>query len=141
MLYLNVDMVASPNAGYFAQGGTGQDSSESGPPGSNTVAQVLSDQLKATGVIPEKITFVGDDESAFVEAGIPSAGAENGDRKKKAPEQAKLWGGQAGESYDRCYHTACDRLDNVNRDVLSHYLRAIAGTVAHFASTEETIRR
>jgi aminopeptidase S len=137
LLYLNVDMVASPNAGYFVQGGTGSDRSESGPPGSATVARILAGQLARTGVTAETTEFVGDDEAPFVEAGIPSGGAENGDRKRKTEAQAAAWGGQPGEAYDRCYHQACDRLDNVNRVVLDRYLHAIAGTVAHFATTNE----
>jgi len=137
ILYVNVDMVASLNAGYFVQGGRGDEESESGPPGSAAVARVLTDQLTATGVTPEMIEFVGDDEAPFVEAGIPVAGAENGDRKEKTAEQAQAWGGQAGEVYDPCYHLACDRLDNVNRDVLDHYLRALGGTVAHFANSSQ----
>ena len=139
MLYLNVDMVASPNAGYLVQGGTGKDADETGPSGSADVAQVLLDQLTTTGVKPGKIKFVGDDESAFIEAGIPAAGAENGDAKKKTDEQAAAWGGQAGTVYDPCYHQACDRIDNVNRDVLAHYLRAVAGTVVHFASADNRL--
>jgi aminopeptidase S len=134
MLYLNVDMVASPNAGYFVQGGTGEDRSETGSPGSDAVGQVLADQLKATGVTAEKIKFTGDDETAFIEAGIPTGGAENGDEENKTPEQAKTWGGRAGEAYDHCYHSACDSLTNVNRDILNHNLRAVAGTVGHFAA-------
>ncbi len=138
LLYLNVDMVASPNAGYFAQGGKGSDRSKSGPPGSAEIARILAGQLaKASGVTPETIEFVGDDEAPFVEAGIPSGGAENGDAKDKSERQAQAWGGQAGVPYDRCYHTACDRLDNVNRVVLDRYLHAIAGTVAHFATSSD----
>ena len=136
-LYLNVDMVASPNAGYFVQGGHGDDESASGPPGSAAVARVLADQLTITGVTPEIIEFVGDDEAPFVEADIPAAGAENGDRQEKNEEQALAWGGQAGAVYDECYHQACDRLDNVNRVVLDHHLHAIAGTLAHFAISSE----
>jgi len=137
ILYVNVDMVASPNAGYFVQGGVGDNESVSGPPGSAAVARVLAAQLAATGKTPEIIEFVGDDETPFVEAGIPAAGAENGDRREKTEEQAEAWGGRAGEAYDECYHKACDRLDNVNRDVLDHYLRALAGTVAHLATSSE----
>src|SRR4051794_23973106 len=33
-LYLNLDMLASPNAGYFVQGGEGHRPSQTGPPGS-----------------------------------------------------------------------------------------------------------
>ena len=78
-LYLNVDMVASPNGGYFVQGGKGDDPEETGPAGSATIGRVLADQLVKTGVTsPEIIEFVGDDESAFIEAGIPVGGAESG---------------------------------------------------------------
>jgi aminopeptidase S len=134
-LYLNLDMVASPNAGYFAQGGKGRDKSEAGPPGSGTVARVLSDQLAKAGANAESIEFTGDDESAFIDADIPSAGAENGDRKDKTSGQAQAWGGQADRPYDPCYHQACDRLDNVNREVLNRYLHGVAGTAAYFATS------
>ena len=139
LLYLNVDMVASPNAGYFVQGGNGDDKSESGPPGSATVARILADELAKTGVTPEIIEFVGDDESPFVDAEIPSGGAENGDSEEKTVEQARAWGGQAGEDFDPCYHTACDGIRNVNRVALNHYMRAIAGTLAHFATSSEEL--
>jgi aminopeptidase S len=139
MLYLNVDMVASPNGGYLAQGGKGDDKSSAGPPGSATVSGVLADQLAKTGVSASIIKFAGDDETAFVDANIPSGGAENGDRKQKSAEQAQVWGGQASEPFDPCYHSACDRLENVNPVVLDHYLHAIAGTVAHFATSDATL--
>lgn len=137
MLYLNVDMIASPNGGYFVQGGKGSDESASGPAGSATVARVLADELGRTGVTAETIEFVGDDETPFIAAGIPSGGAENGDSKTKSQEQARAWGGQPGAVFDPCYHQACDNLDNVNREVISHYLPALAGTVAHFATSSE----
>jgi aminopeptidase S len=138
-LYLNVDMVASPNGGYFVQGGKGDDPEAAGPAGSATIARVLADQLVKTGVTsPEFIEFVGDDESPFIEAGIPVGGAENGDEEEKTRGQAKAWGGQAGKVYDPCYDESCDRIDNVNRDLLNHYMRALAGTLAYYAtSTEE----
>ena len=140
-LYLNVDMVASSNGGYFVQGGKGRDPDEAGPPGSATIAQVLANQLVKTGVNkPEIIEFVGDDESPFIDAGIPVGGAENGDEERKTSAEAKAWGGQAREHYDPCYHQACDRIDNVNRDVLDHYMHAIAGTVAYFATSKDELR-
>jgi aminopeptidase S len=140
-LYLNVDMVASPNGGYFVQGGKGRDAESAGPPGSATIGRVLADQLAQTGVTnPEFIEFVGDDESPFIEAGIPVGGAENGDAEEKTRRQAKAWGGEAGKVYDPCYHEACDTIDNVNREVLSHYMRAIAGSLAHFAISTDELR-
>jgi aminopeptidase S len=139
-LYLNVDMVASPNAGYFVQGGKGSDPATAGPPGSATVGQVLADELTKTGVKTEIIEFVGDDESPFIAAGIPVGGAENGDRKRKTDEQAAAWGGQAGQAYDRCYHQACDTVENVDYEVLDRYHRAVDATVAHFAASTDELR-
>jgi aminopeptidase S len=140
-LYLNVDMVASPNGGYLVQGGVGDDEEATGPAGSATVGRALADQLSKVGATaPEIIEFVGDDESAFVEAGIPAGGAENGDAKRKTAQQAQSWGGEAGQKYDRCYHQACDRIDNVNQEVLGHYLKAIAGTLANFAASADDVR-
>jgi aminopeptidase S len=141
MLYLNVDMVASPNGGYRVQGGKGHERSASGPPGSATVGGVLAGQLAKTGVSPEIVEFVGDDESPFVAAGIPSGGAENGDAQDKTAQQAQTWGGRADAPFDPCYHQACDRLNNVNRVVLDHYLHAIAGTIAHFATAKQAVIR
>jgi len=139
-MYLNVDMVASPNAGYFVQGGKGSEPERAGPPGSATIGQVLADQLAKTGVRTEIIEFVGDDESPFIEAGIPVGGAENGDRKRKTDEEAAAWGGQAGQAYDRCYHQACDTIENVNYEVLDRYHRALDATVAHFANSTDELR-
>lgn len=140
-LYLNADMVASPNGGYTVQGGKGTDPETAGPPGSAAVGRLLSDQLVKAGVKnPAIIEFVGDDESPFIEEGIPVGGAENGDAGRKTTEQAAAWGGQAGQVYDRCYHQACDRLDNVNREVLERYLRALAGSVGYLATSTEELR-
>jgi hypothetical protein len=68
-------------------------------------------------VKPGAIRSAGDDEAPFINAGSPVRGTENGDAKKKTAE-AKDWGGQAGGPYDRCYHKACDRIDNVDSDAL-----------------------
>jgi aminopeptidase S len=134
LMYLNLDMLASPNAGYFVQGGEGRRPSQTGPPGSAEVARVLVDELAAAGVTAEATTFDNaSDYAPFVHAGIPSAGALAGDEDDKSASEARSWGGRAGEAFDRCYHSACDRLDNVDRTALDRFTRAAAGTVAHFA--------
>jgi aminopeptidase S len=135
LLYLNVDMVGSPNGGYFVQGGDGGRPSRAGPPGSGSVAAVLTEQLAATGAAAQPAPFTGDDETAFVEAGIPVAGAKTGDDDTKTAEQARAWGGTAGQVFDPCYHRACDRVSNVDRLELDRYTRAVAGTVVFFATS------
>jgi aminopeptidase S len=134
MLYLNVDMVGSPNVGYFVQGGQGRRERQTGPPGSAEVARVLIDQLAAVGITAEPTAFDGSSDFApFVEAGVPSAGVLTGDSNKKSADEAARWGGQAGEVFDHCYHAACDRIDNVDRTALDHFTDAVAGTIAYFA--------
>jgi aminopeptidase S len=140
LLYLNLDMLASPNAGYFVQGGEGRESSETGPPGSAAVARALADQLATAGVTAEPTTFdESSDYAAFVAAGIPSGGVLAGDEDAKSRREAQSWGGRAGEAYDRCYHSACDRLDNLDRTALDRYTDAVAGSLAHFATSSDPL--
>ena len=134
-LYVNLDMVASPNGGYFVQGGTGR-RDEAGPEGSATVAQVLTDQLTRVGAVADRDRFDGEsDYAAFVTAGIPSAGVLAGDDKDKTDAQAKAWGGRAGEEFDPCYHAACDRLDDLDRTALGRFTDAVDATLRHFAAS------
>jgi aminopeptidase S len=131
-LYLNLDMVASPNVGYLVEGKDGCD--EDAADGSAEVARVPAERLTATGVKPETIDFRCDsDYLPFMDAGIPTVGAFTGDDEEKTHRQARRWGGQAGEDFDPCYHQACDVLDNVNVQALDRYTDAVAGTVAYFA--------
>jgi aminopeptidase S len=99
--------------------------------------------LATTGVQAETIEFEGDsDFEAFIGAGIPSGGlATTGDEEQKTAEQAAKWGGQAGEEFDSCYHTACDRIDHLDPVALDRHTRAVAGTVIRFAESNETLTR
>ncbi|GAA0932467.1 M28 family peptidase [Pseudonocardia zijingensis] len=142
-LYVNVDMVASPNAGYFVQGGGRGDESETGPAGSDSVSRVLIEELAATGVTAEAQRFDngGSDYEAFIEAGIPTGGVLAGDAGVKTPAQAERWGGRAGAVFDPCYHSSCDRADGIHEVALDDFSDAIAGTLARFAESTEPITR
>jgi aminopeptidase S len=136
--YVNVDMVASPNSGYFVQGGAGDDEEETGPPGSAIIGQVLVEELQAAGIQPELVEFDdSSDYAAFVGAGVPSGGVFTGDEATMTVEQAERWDGEAGVVFDRCYHAACDRRDGLDLTALDRYTDAVAGTVARFASTQQ----
>jgi aminopeptidase S len=141
-LYINIDMVASPNAGYFVQGGGAGRGSRSGPPGSATVGRVLMEELTAKGVAAELTRFDGgSDYVAFIEANIPTGGVYAGDEQIKTPEQAEAWGGEAGVVFDVCYHQACDRMDTVHRTALDDFTDAMAGTIIRFATSREVRAR
>src|SRR3954454_8020771 len=90
-LYLNLDMVASPNAAYLAYDGDNSDNvgAGPGPEGSATVERVLLDQLAAAGLAGEGTDFDGrSDYGPFIAAGIPAGGLFTGAEEPKTPEQA-----------------------------------------------------
>lgn len=135
LTYLNLDMIASPNGGYFVQGGVGDDLDETGPPGSADLAKVLVEELAAAGVTAETSAF--DDRSdvvAFLQAGVPTAGLHAGDRKRKSDDQVARWGGTEDEPFDHCYHDSCDTIANVDATAFDRCTRATAAALVALAA-------
>lgn len=140
--YLNFDMVASPNAGYLVYDGDDSDRKGAGPgpAGSDVLERILVEGLGAAGVTAEGADFTGrSDYGPFIKAGIPAGGIFTGAEERKAPDQAQAWGGQPGAAYDRCYHQACDRLENVDRVALDRNTDAVASTVARLALSTDLL--
>jgi Zn-dependent M28 family amino/carboxypeptidase len=143
-LYLNLDMVASPNAGYLVYDGDDSDHEGDGPgpPGSAAVERSLVEGLAAAGAPAAGTDFSGrSDYGPFIERGIPSGGLFTGAEEIKSAEEAQRWGGTAGEAYDRCYHQACDRLDTLDRTALDRNIDAFAATLARFALSTDDLAR
>jgi Zn-dependent M28 family amino/carboxypeptidase len=143
-LYLNLDMVGSPNAVYLVYDGDNSDNvgAGPGPDGSATIERVLLDQLAALGVTGEGTDFDGrSDYGPFIAAGIPSGGLFTGAEEPKTPEQAHRFGGTAGQPDDHCYHQACDRIDNIDRTALDRNVHAVAGAIGRFAQSTDGIPR
>ncbi|GAA2789077.1 M28 family metallopeptidase [Saccharopolyspora taberi] len=135
-LYLNFDMVGSPNAGYFTYDGDDSDGEGAGPgpEGSAQIEKVLNDAFGGAGVQTEGTDFDGrSDYGPFIEVGIPAGGTFTGAEGTKTPEQAQKWGGEAGQAYDSCYHSSCDTVDNVNQEAFDRNLKVINQAVASFA--------
>ncbi len=140
-LYLNFDMIASPNAGYFIYDGDNSDGVGSGPGpyGSAQIEAAFANFFDAAGVPTEGTDFNGrSDYGEFILNGIPSGGLFTGAEGMKTADQVAKWGGVAGESYDQCYHQACDNLGNLDRVALDRNADAEAFVLATYAiSTEE----
>ncbi|MGE0295505.1 M28 family peptidase [Pseudonocardia sp.] len=142
--YLNVDMAASPNAGYLVYDGDDSDQvgEGAGPPGSAAIEKLLVDGLSAAGVAADGADFTGrSDYGPFIERGIPSGGVFTGAEREKTPAQAQKWGGTAGEAYDGCYHQACDTLVGVDRVALDRNADAVAFALATLALSTEVLGR
>ncbi|MBE1466313.1 M28 family metallopeptidase [Kibdelosporangium phytohabitans] len=140
-LYLNFDMVGSPNAAYFVFDGDNSDNTGAGPgpTGSAAIESALQARFRAAGVETEGTDFDSrSDYAEFVAQGIPAGGTFTGAEKLKTAAQAAKWGGQANVAYDKCYHQACDNLYNINRAALGKQATAISYVItAYGISTED----
>ncbi len=142
-MYLNFDMVGSPNAGYFVYDGDDSDAEGAGPGpfGSAQIEKTFVDFFaNRLPVDSEGTDFSGrSDYGPFIAVGIPSGGLFTGAEGIKTAEQAAKWGGTADVAYDPCYHQACDNLGNVNRVALDRNLDAIAWAVGVYAYSTEDV--
>ncbi|WP_328927107.1 M28 family metallopeptidase [Streptomyces sp. NBC_00190] len=117
--YLNFDMIGSPNPGYFVY--------DDDP----TIEQTFKNYYAGLG-IPTEIETEGDgrsDHAPFKSAGIPVGGLFSGADYTKTAAQAQKWGGTSGQAFDRCYHSSCDSLTNINDTALDRNADAIAYAV------------
>ncbi|TGZ81867.1 Zn-dependent exopeptidase [Ascodesmis nigricans] len=142
-LYLNFDMIASPNFGYFIYDGDGSTFNLTGPAGSDHIEKTFEDYFRKEARLPSAPSqFDGrSDYGPFLEAGIPSGGLFTGAEGLKTKEEAKLFGGEAGVSYDVNYHEAGDTLANCNVGAWIQNTKAIAHTVAVYARSLAGIPR
>ncbi|MEU9956725.1 M28 family metallopeptidase [Streptomyces sp. NPDC050982] len=117
--YLNFDMIGSPNPGYFVY--------DDDP----AIEKTFKDFYAGLGVATE-IETEGDgrsDHAPFKSAGIPVGGLFTGASNTKSAAQAAKWGGTAGQSFDRCYHSSCDTTSNINDTALNRNSDALAYAV------------
>ncbi len=135
-LYLNFDMVASPNDGTFLYDGDDSDAegAPAGPAGSPEIEKRLEAFYTKRNLPFEGTDFTGrSDYGAFIANGIPAGGIFTGAEGIKTPEQAAKFGGTAGIAYDPCYHSACDGIDNINAAALERNSKAVGYSTAYFA--------
>ncbi len=142
--YLNLDMVGSPNAGYYVLDGDDSDpnDAEPAPKGSAVVERAFIEALGAAGVTARGTGFDGNsDYDPFVQAGIASGGLFTGASERMTAEQAQLWSGDANAPHDPCYHQACDRIDTIDRVALDRNADAAAAVIARFALSTAELER
>ncbi len=139
-LYLNFDMIGSPNYVRFIYDGDGSAFGLAGPPGSAAIEKLYEDFYAAQGLAfePTQISFRSD-YAAFFDSGIPFGGLFTGAEGIKSPDQAAVYGGTAGEQYDPCYHLACDTFDNVSLEVLDVNSDAVAFSTLQYAMNTDSV--
>ena len=136
-LYLNFDMVGSPNYVFFIYDGDNSDDvgAPAGPPGSAAIEKTFEDYFNLVGEPFKGTDFTGrSDYGPFIApaVGIPAGGLFTGAEGIKTAQEAAIWGGTAGQQYDPCYHLVCDTFANNNNHALDVNSDAVAYAVALF---------
>ena len=143
-LYLNFDMIGSPNHVFFIYDGDDSDGVGvgPGPEGSAQIEELFEMYYESIGEPFKGTDFSGrSDYGPFIAVGIPSGGLFTGAEGIKTPDEAALWGGTAGDQYDPCYHLACDTFDNVNLKALDINSDAVAASVLTYAMNTESVNQ
>ena len=110
--YINIDMVGSPNAVPALYG--------DGAPELAAVLRRAAGSPRLRSVTADSAS----DHAPFRDAGIPVNGLFTGATER----------GPGGRARDACYHLACDRLRNVDQDVLVRMARTTARAVEALAA-------
>ena len=144
-LYLNFDMVGSPNYALMVYDGdnsafpVGPDAAE-GPEGSGAIEKMFHSFFDGYGTGSDETAFSGrSDYGPFIALNVPAGGLFTGAEGVKTAEQAVQFGGTAGEAYDECYHAACDDLGNLSRRALRANTAAIMHAVAKYARSTRSV--
>jgi Zn-dependent M28 family amino/carboxypeptidase len=141
-LYLNFDMIGSPNYVFFIYDGDDSDATGAGagPAGSAQIEKTFEAFFTSRGLPFKGTDFSGrSDYGPFIAAGIPSGGLFTGAEGIKTAEEAAIWGGTAGAPYDPCYHQACDTYANNNDTALAQNSDAVAYAVLSYAMSTSLI--
>ncbi|MEU7700161.1 MULTISPECIES: M28 family metallopeptidase [unclassified Streptomyces] len=143
-LYLNFDMIASPNYGLFVYDGDNSDNvgEGAGPEGSAQLERDITAFMDARGLPHEGTDFSGrSDYGPFIKVGIPSGGTFTGAEGIKTAAQAAKFGGTAGVAYDVNYHAKGDDLKNVNMKAFDANIKVIANAVGTYAHDISSLRK
>jgi Zn-dependent M28 family amino/carboxypeptidase len=143
-LYLNFDMVGSPNYIFMVYDG---DQSSFPPPagvpipdGSVEIEDLFESFYTLKGEPYDDTQFSGrSDYQAFIVNNIPAGGLFTGAEVPKTAEQAAIWGGTVGAQFDPCYHAACDTFANNSDHALDVNSDAIGFAILTYAYSTETV--
>lgn len=142
-VYLNFDMIASPNHvfGIYDGDSSGTAVGATPPAGSGQIEKLFQAYFTAVGEPYQDAEFSGrSDYGPFIAIGIPSGGLFTGAESIKTADEAQKFGGTAGVAYDKCYHQACDTTANINDRALEVNGGAIATAAFVYAYADNLPR-
>ncbi|MFD6157789.1 M28 family peptidase [Nocardia sp. NPDC060256] len=131
-LYLNFDMIGSPNYAYKIYNGS------QGPAGSDRIEQNFARYFDSKGLRHNGAALDGrSDYGAFMRAGIAVGGLFTGAEGIKTQQEQRMFGGQVGRAYDSCYHRSCDTTTNISDKALTDNTGAIADAMQNYAASAD----
>jgi aminopeptidase Y len=157
-LFLDFDMMASPNFAFQIYDGDGSAFNSTGPAGSAEAEHEFTSYFdKIAKLNHTEIEFDGrSDYGPFLEAGIAAGGIAGGAEVLKTEEEQAMFGGAAGVPYDVNYHEVSkeandsqdisltsmqdgDTVNNLNLYCWIEMTRAIAHMAATYAQSFDSI--
>ncbi|MFI5960429.1 M28 family peptidase [Cryptosporangium sp. NPDC051539] len=141
-LYLNFDMIGSPNYVLAVYDGDNSTGTGAPPAGSGALEKIFRTYLTSRGQKAIDTEFDGrSDYGPFIAEGIgiPSGGLFTGAEGIKTAEEVAAFGGVPGLAYDPCYHQACDGFARTGADaavyqkIVAAYGKKIVGNLNVFA--------
>jgi Zn-dependent M28 family amino/carboxypeptidase len=119
-LYLNFDMIASPNYTFgIYDGDNSSGTAPDGfiPPGSAEIEDQFEKYYTSRGKPFVDTEFSGrSDYGPFIAVQVAAGGLFTGAEDLKTEQEAATFGGVAGAALDPCYHQACDNLTGEGQD-------------------------
>jgi len=143
-LYLNFDMIGSPNYKFAVYDGDNTTGTGTPPAGSGALETMFRKYLASRGQQAVDSEFDGrSDYGPFIAEGIgiPSGGLFTGAEGVKTAAEVAKFGGVPDVAYDPCYHQACDSFSPTKdgadaatyRKLSAAYGKKLVGNVNVFA--------
>ncbi len=146
-LYLNFDMIGSPNYIFGVMDGDLSDTKDSPdnaytgdfkpPYGTSHIESKFNNffNKKKEATVPQALSKRSD-YAGFADWGVAFGGLFTGAEKAKSAEEADLFGGDTGVAYDVCYHKACDDLNNISQKALYVNTQSLAYVTTFYAFSQ-----
>lgn len=144
-LYLNFDMIGSPNFARFIYDGDNSKFGEAegaanGPAGSGDIEKTFRRYFRGQKLASAQTPFSGrSDYGPFIAEGIPAGGLFTGAEGVKTAKQQDKFGGKAGVAYDVCYHAPCDDISNVSMKAMRQMSDAAAHAIWTYAKSTKSL--
>ncbi|WP_028023379.1 M28 family metallopeptidase [Enterovibrio calviensis] len=147
-MYLNFDMIGSPNYIFGVMDGDLSDTKDSPdnaypgdfepPEGTSHIEGLFNEFFADIGesTVPQALSKRSD-YSGFADWGIAFGGLFTGAEKIKSAEEVEEFGGDVDVAYDKCYHQACDDLNNVSNSAMTTNSKALSYVATFYAMSED----